>query len=275
MTAVLDFLNRLERDEVALLGWGLVDGFFTDTELEQRAEAFLAARTPVDPTFSSGWELVEALLDTRLLWRLSNSERYRTRMGEAIRLFARLRQIFPDAQNAAWRSAANLVADYRLVVRPRSYPCRDLAPSEAISVVRQSADLSPVGEAVLRALVFDGTANERRLAGFQVRATARVLRSTDFDRALGTIVCAGTGSGKTLAFYLPAYAALATRLSSEHWTKCLAIYPRNELLKDQLREALTNARRIAPALAESGRRKFVIAALYGDVPRSAADITQG
>ncbi len=62
---------------------------------------------------------------------------------------------------------------------------------------------------------------------------------------------------------------MATQVSGEYWTKCLALYPRNELLKDQLREALANARRIAPALAMNGKRKLVVAALYGDVPYSA------
>ena len=92
------------------------------------------------------------------------------------------------------------------------------------------------------------------------------------ERSFGTVVSAGTGSGKTLAFYLPAYAAMATQVSGEYWTKCLALYPRNELLKDQLREALANARRIAPALEMNGKRKLVVAALYGDVPYSAASL---
>src|SRR5262249_42959411 len=62
--------------------------------------------------------------------------------------------------------------------------------------------------------------------------------------------------------------------SSEYWTKCLAIYPRNELLKDQLREALGNARRVAPVLATRGRRKILIGALYGDVPRTARAVLE-
>jgi len=271
MTAALEFLDALERAEASLLNWGLVDGFFSRSELEALADNFVAQRPP-DPALGSSWELVERLLDDGLLWQLPNADRYRTRMGEAVRLFAKLRQIFPDSQAAAWRGAPNLVADYRFVVRPRFYPVRDRGPSQVAAALREQVDVSSLTDAVVRHLVHAGTPGERRLSGFQVRAAVRVLRSVGSDRALGTIVCAGTGSGKTLAFYLPAYAALAERLTSDHWTKCLAIYPRNELLKDQLREALANARRVAPALSQAGRRRFVIAALYGDVPQCAADV---
>jgi hypothetical protein len=271
MTAALDFLAVLERAEASLLAWGLVDGFFSESEMEALADDFVAGRAP-DPSLGSSWDLVERLLDDGLLWQLPNSDRYRTRMGEAVRLFAKLRQIFRDQQGTAWRAAPNLVADYRFVVRPRLYPVRDRDPAQVLAALREQVDVSSLSDAVVRRLVQAGTAGERRLAGFQVRAAGRVLRAVGSERSLGTIVCAGTGSGKTLAFYLPAYAALAERLTSEHWTKCLAIYPRNELLKDQLREALANARRVAPALSQAGRRRFVIAALYGDVPRVAADV---
>ena len=37
----LEFLGALERAEEALLTWGVVDCFFSDEELEQRAEDFL------------------------------------------------------------------------------------------------------------------------------------------------------------------------------------------------------------------------------------------
>lgn len=272
----LDFLGSLERAETALLTWGLIDGFFSEVEVEQRADEFLSALAArgVTPGYGSGWELVEALLDDHLLWKLPDTDRYRTRMAETVRLCARLRQIFPDARNTAWRTAPGLVADYRVMLRQRMYPCRDVRPTDFLGSVRQEVRLSSLQDAILRALVRAGSDDERPLASFQVRATARVLHSSGSDRSLGTVICAGTGSGKTLAFYLPAYAAIASNLSGEYWTKCLALYPRNELLKDQLREALANARRIAPALQASGRRKLVLGALYGDVPQAARNILQ-
>lgn len=273
----LEFLGSIERAEEALLTWGLVDCFFSEDELEQRADDFLAAlgARGVAGGYDTGWELLEALLDNDLLWKVPNTERYRTRMAETVRLFCRLRQIFPDARNTAWRTAAGLVADFRLLLRRRMYPRREVVARDVVGAARRDVpSLSALQEAIIRALVRADTAEERPLARFQVRAIGRVLGGASSDRCLGTVVCAGTGSGKTLAFYLPAYAAMASRLSSEYWTKCLALYPRNELLKDQLREALANARRIGPALAANGRRKLVIGALYGDVPRTARAILE-
>ncbi|HMI82567.1 MAG TPA: protein DpdJ [Polyangiaceae bacterium] len=272
----LEFLGVIERAEESLLTWGLVDGFFSEDELVQRADDFLAAlgTRGVPGGYDSGWELLEALLDDNLLWKVPNTERYRTRMAETVRLFCRLRQIFPDARNAAWRTAAGLVADYRLLIRHRMYPRREVVARDVVAAVRREVPLSSLQEAIIRALVRAGTPEERPLARFQVRAIGRVLGGVTADRSLGTVVCAGTGSGKTLAFYLPAYAAMAARLSGEYWTKCLALYPRNELLKDQFREALANARRIGPALEASGKRKLVIGALYGDVPRTARAILE-
>lgn len=275
--SALEFLAQLEREEAAVLNWGLLDVFFSEDELEQRADALLArfavngARTPYD----SGWDLVDELLEEHLLWKLPETDRYRTRMAETVRLFARLRQIFPDPQFAAWRTAPNLVADYRLVIRPRLYPARNIPASTLLDRVRREGTLSPLEESIIRALVRSGTDDERQLAEFQVRATERILRLRGHDRPVGTVISAGTGSGKTLAFYLPAYVTIASRLSGEYWTKCLALYPRNELLKDQLREALTNARRIASTLVAQGKRKLVIASLYGDVPYSGRNVLAG
>src|SRR5262245_19353528 len=120
----LDFLESLEQAEARVLTWGLVDGFFSEAELEERANEFVAAVRQANTScvYDSGWELVEALLDETLLWRIPETDRYRTRMAETVRLFSRLRQIFPDPRNVAWRTAPNLVADYRLLIRRRLYP---------------------------------------------------------------------------------------------------------------------------------------------------------
>ena len=272
-----EFLGQLEREEMSVLTWGLTDGFFSEIELEERAEQFLARgqSAGVAYPFDSAWELVEALLERQLVWKLPETQRYRTRMAETLRLFARLRQIFPDPQNAAWRKAPNLVADYRLIVRPRLYPMRNVSPYQLLDELRKQISPSELEESVIRALLRVGTPEERHLARFQVRATDRILRMAGQDGTYGTVVSAGTGSGKTLAFYLPAYTAMATRLSGEYWTKCLALYPRNELLKDQLREALENARRISSTLVAHGKRKLVVAALYGDVPYAGRNILAG
>ena len=87
----------------------------------------------------------------------------------------------------------------------------------------------------LEALLCAGSQREeRQLATFQVEAAERIARGLAGGRSGGTIVTAGTGSGKTLAFYLPALAWLAQEIDDTYATRVIAIYPRNELLKDQL-----------------------------------------
>ena len=73
----------------------------------------------------------------------------------------------------------------------------------------------------------------------------------------GTLVSAGTGSGKTLAFYLPALSRIfehvVTDENSKRWVKVLAIYPRNELLRDQFREIYGEVR-ILDRILENERK---------------------
>jgi len=74
------------------------------------------------------------------------------------------------------------------------------------------------------------------LADFQLRATTRILASWP-ARADRHVVCAGTGSGKDARVLPAGVAAIADSLDGANWVRCLAIYPRNELLKDQFTEA--------------------------------------
>ena len=266
----IGFLGDLEKAELELLHWGVVDGAFEESEVEQRAQAFLEQGQAQGRAsdFVDGWQLAESLLDARLLWRVPGTRKYRTRMAEAVRLFARLRQMFPDARNQAWRASPTLVADYRLQVRPRLYPEREVSAEALLERLEHGLSLLPVQKDVLRAL-----SQGRLLRQFQCRATDRILRAAREGRTSGTIVSAGTGSGKTLAFYLPCFAAMVPYLSREYWTKCIAIYPRSELLKDQMREAVANTRRISPFLVASRKRKIVVGALYADVPYNANAVT--
>ena len=104
------------------------------------------------------------------------------------------------------------------------------------------------------------------LASFQSRATENIFAKIKSSRSSGTIVCAGTGSGKTLSFYLPAFLFIAQSIDNSDWTRCLAIYPRNELLKDQLSEAYGQARKLDSLLRLHGKRKLTIATLFGETP---------
>ena len=273
---LLELLRRLETAEVRLLTWGCVDGAFEESEVLEHARQVIRDLPESAP--GSEDELLDGLVATGWLWRLPGESRYRSRMAEAVRLFARLRQMFPPKTGAAvaadaWRSAPMLVADYRLLVRPRRFPKRDLTSAV---VLQELALPDAVSIALIRAFMRSASSSPRSLARFQVEATRRILGRVQAANGGGTIVCAGTGSGKTLAFYLPAFLSIARTLKGgAEWTRCLAIYPRNELLKDQLREALANTKLIKPVLATQGLRPISIGALYGDVPKDPKAVEWG
>ncbi|CAM5740008.1 hypothetical protein SHIRM173S_06599 [Streptomyces hirsutus] len=107
------------------------------------------------------------------------------------------------------------------------------------------------------------------LSRFQVDATKAVTNSLAHGDSRGVVVGAGTGSGKTLAFYLPAFAAMANHRRTRVHT--LALYPRIELLRDQLRDAIKNALELRGRGLPSPR----IGVLYGRTPPSVDDVTQG
>jgi hypothetical protein len=268
-----DFLGELERSEARLLGWGLVDGFFTHEELRDRAESFLERTMDGWSIFFSATDFVTALEDRQLVfsWVVGGTEkRYRTHMAESVRLVARLKQLFPKHLNTpgAWRTAPDLVSDFRLVQRPREYPRRDIAARDWTLQLNQ-IPLTPLQRQVAAQLVYG-----RKLAGFQTRAFDRIASLTGGDTASGTVVCAGTGSGKTLAFYLPTLTHLAGTLEQDesHWVRALAIYPRNELLKDQFTETLRQIRVVNPLLRQHHKRPLSIGTFFGPTPPNANNV---
>lgn len=268
--AIAEFLTCLEQVEARLLAWGLVDGVFTEDEVITHAESYLDKHN-LWSVFSSASELVEQLEDRKLLFSfLEGVEfRYRTRMGEAIRLVSRLRQLFPRHMTGRqWQTAPTLVADYRFILRPRAFPRRTIARDTVVQELSKVSSLEPIHLALLDAILDHGGHNVLSLAEFQLRATRSILGSATSPRASGTIVCAGTGSGKTLAFYLPAFLQLAATLDPSRWTRCLAIYPRNELLKDQFSESYRQARKLDSVLSANGRRKLTLGTLFGSTPES-------
>ena len=225
-----DFLGTIERSEASLLTWGIVDGFFTEQELIDRAEDFLGTQDAWG-LFPDGISVLDKMVQLGLIfcWTVAGETRYRTRMGETVRLLARLKQLFPKHLNTsgAWRTAPNLVSDFRLVQRPREYPRRDIAAGDWTPQLNQMP-LTPLQRKIAAQLV-----NGRNLAGFQTRAFDRIASLTGGDKASGTVVCAGTGSGKTLAFYLPTLTHLARTLEQDesHWVRALAIYHEMNCLK--------------------------------------------
>lgn len=266
---LLSLLDQLERWESALLTWGYIDGGFTEAEVISRVQDLLS----LDEVEAQ--EAVEDLLEYRWLIRTRQGRRvvYRTRSAETIRLMARLRQLFPQhLTNGSWRYAPSLVSDFRYSLRPRTYPDRGIDLSDAVATIAQSRN-GAVRQAIM-ALLSRG--DQFKLARFQVLAAQRILEDLEGHVSRGVIIGAGTGSGKTLAFYLPTLAHVMRRISREPWTKAVAVYPRNELLKDQFSETFTEARRLDGLLAESGQRKLTIGAFFGLTPHSAqALLTQG
>jgi hypothetical protein len=269
LMAVLDVV---EQSEARLLSWGLVDGYMSRLELHTIIDALLD-----DPvagagvTFDSASDVIAELVDRALVFAFENDDgaRFRSRMAETVRLSFRLRQLFPKhAGPVLWQTAPTLVADFRFLWRRRTYPDRNKQASDALSAV-EATTADHAARAALSTLL-QSYGPSFALAAFQVNATARIIGSFD-GRSSGTLVSAGTGSGKTLAFYLPALSRVAAHIEADpisaRWVKILALYPRNELLKDQFAEVYTQARRLDASLAAKGRRKILIGTFFGPTPQ--------
>ena len=256
--AVASFLGRLEVVEDSLLSWGVIDGGLTEDEVTAHAHAWAEdAGYTLDVN-----DLIDHMLEAGLIHEhvSPTGPIFRSRMAEGIRLLARLRQIFPGREEGqgGWRGAATLVGGFRYLRRPRHYPRRDIAPDEVLDEV--------AGGRGLRREVGDGLTAGLELSGFQKRAIQQILDDVKANRSRGVIVGAGTGAGKTLAFYLPAYMLVAELIGQDTWTKVVALYPRNELLKDQLQTAVENALQVRDTLVAAKGRPMRIGVLFGDVP---------
>ena len=105
-----------------------------------------------------------------------------------------------------------------------------------------------------------------RLAQFQVDATRSILDGSGGPATRGDHRDRGHGSGKTRAFYLPALIDIAATVGEKrNGPHTLALYPRNELLRDQAREAVRVIESIGP-LAGAGTARGGSRMLYGNTP---------
>jgi hypothetical protein len=262
-------LEVLEVREYQGLQWGFVNGGFTQIEIEEAIHETLQMNSAVAVGVSSD-DLLNLLLDRSLLLALpgqTGETLYRTRFAETIRLISHLRQLFPS-EKRHWSEFPKLVSDYRIIRKARLYPRRHITGSDLVNYLEIDCGLGldTKSRNAIGAIVSD-----KHLAQFQRDSTARILSSRHQSSVQGTIICAGTGTGKTLAFYLPCFTAMVSELKANVFdTLCLAIYPRNELLKDQFHTAFINARR----LDSVGSRALRIAVFNGSTPKDAAAVRQ-
>lgn len=265
-------LDELESRESALLTWGNTQGYFGEDELVELVEGIIGddedAYDVIDEMVANG--LMVSWSDEE-----SGEEHYRTRMAEGVRLFSTLRQMFPTHANGdAWKQAATLVSDYRFLRRKRKYPQRNVPTESVVNALQTDVGLSRAESELLKDLLrHDGGYYD--LAEFQKRACTTVLSGVRSRGASGSIVCAGTGSGKTLAFYLPALTHIANEKVTGRggYVQALAIYPRNELLKDQFIETWRQVRKLDGKLAQANQSKIRIGAYFGMAPTSSKFIT--
>lgn len=253
-------LDLIEAIEMRSLEWGFTDGFLSEEEVLALARSVVAAGNA-----SAADDAIEELIAARVVFELHNPGgeiRLRSRFGEMMRLAAANRQLFP---NKPWQGAPHLVSDFRVDRRPRRFPKRDRLPEAILTDHATILASTALRRDLFRSLT---ALPDMKLAAFQERAVVRLTVPTDDG---GTIVTAGTGSGKTIAFYLPAMIRIGEAIGADHWVKAVAIYPRTELLKDQLGEAFSMARTAAGALAQHGRRQMKIGALFRSSPRRATE----
>ena len=123
---LFSLLNDIEETESLSLTWGITDSFLSFDDIE----------LIIDPTFEqaenvgypSVTEVVDDLVNKRLIFENPfQSNQYRSRMYETVRLLTNLKQLFPkhDRMNR-WREAPNLVSDFRFIRNPRKVVLRDL-----------------------------------------------------------------------------------------------------------------------------------------------------
>ena len=268
-----ELLSLIEIEEAKMLNWGFYD---VRSNLSVAIENYL---TKLPSEWQSVWiqaqkhdftaeKLLANLSERHLILKFSVAGHtfYRTRFAEAIRLLYLLRQRFTSND---WYTASPLVSDLKIQLRRRQYPKRDIEAKDLIQELRELRVPTVYLEAI-SSLLQSTPGVFLKLARFQKDAIIQQARSMLNRGERAITIGAGTGSGKTKAFYIPAMAEIAAKLlPDKFYVQALAIYPRTELLKDQLQEAFFEARKLDALLYRHTKRSITIAAYYGDTPLSA------
>ncbi len=273
-------LDSLESLEYQLLSWGVINSYFSEIEILNLIEQQLDKLDPEGDllTFNSSESVLQKLCNKNLVFKLpdQSESKYRTRMAESVRLYKELRQMFPKHKEGnEWTSASTLVSDLRFLRKKRSYPFRDQKAEFVLENLSDKMEISD-NERLIFSELLKYAGGLYNLSAFQLRSCINILSEAKTPKSsTATIVCAGTGSGKTLAFYLPVLTSLAENICNNYsgFVQAVAIYPRNELLKDQFIETWLQARKIDSFLNQQNKRKILIGAFFGPSPNDHKEST--
>jgi len=261
-----EVLSLIELEEAKLLSWG-----FVNNRVDLRRN-LLGLFSKLPSTAITLWnkaqqanyteqDIIDNLIARRLLFEVPDG--YRSRFAETVRLLFLLRQRF---SNDDWQVASRLVSDFKLKLQPRRYPRRNITIGQLKEALKPLRPSQLFENSVVTLL--QGTSTQPlQLSQFQLDAIIQQIRNLQAETDQALVIGAGTGAGKTKAFYLPALAYIAENIQSDHaTTQALALYPRTELLKDQLAEAFSETRKLDNLLINGGKRQISIGAYYGDTP---------
>ncbi|MBK8989776.1 MAG: DEAD/DEAH box helicase [Chloroflexi bacterium] len=268
-----EVLSLIELEETKLLGWGFVN-IRVDLRrdlldmLSKLPATAVALWNKAQQTNYTEQDIIENLIERRLLFEVPDG--YRSRFAETVRLLFLLRQRF---SNDDWQVAPHLVSDFKLKLQPRRYPRRNITLEQLREALKPLRPSQLFEDSI--ATLLQGTSTQSlQLSQFQLDAIIQQIRNLQANNDQALVIGAGTGAGKTKAFYLPALAYIAENIQSDYaTTQVLALYPRTELLKDQLAEAFSEARKLDSLLSKAGKRQISLGAYYGDTPSRAADFS--
>jgi len=242
-------LDAVEIAEYPLLAWGITNASMTDGELKN----LISACEPIGDV-----ELLKNELLNRGLLFETPTGTYRSRIAEISRLTLTLRQWFPGIRSDAGQL---LIHDLKFQLRPRSFPKRDTSREQVLDELRSSGlDFN---------FEFLDAGLPEKISKFQFRSITEIFAALDVEADRSIVVSSGTGSGKTNAYFIPMFNWIARELEKRGHlgVRTIALYPRVELLKDQLMNALMEVRKINEVLKQKLLPTIRIGVWFGDTPQ--------